>query len=186
MSKAPLFLTISCEVLLLLLMPASAAPLPAPESVGAYSNDPQHRETKALVVLDFKGRGISRIEARVISDRLRYLFLKSGTVRVFDRGMMDEILAEEDIQWTGCDSNECAVEVGRRLGAQLILTGSAGKVGDIWYIEGKVIDVKTERVTKPIRYEFRGDIDLYFSEALPFLVQRVSEVSILDLAADAP
>ena len=104
------------------------------------------QDKMTIAVLDLEGRGISLIEAQALTDRLRNDLFRLGAFRVLDRGMMESILAEQDLQLAGCTSNECLVEVGRLLGAQQIVGGSISLIGEMYTVSARLIDVETGEV----------------------------------------
>jgi TolB-like protein len=111
-----------------------------------------------IAVLDFDGDGVSQSETRTLTNRLRDEMFKTGAYIVLERGKMDEVLKEQGFQQTGCVTSECAVEVGNMLGVQQMLGGSIGKVGNIYTVSARVIDVQTGEVLKSANYDHIGDI----------------------------
>ena len=101
-------------------------------------------EAQATVaIVDFEGRGISQLEAKTLTDRFRSSLNKTGTVRMVERRMMEEVLQEQGFQQTGCTSDECAVEVGQMLGVQNMVGGAIGKVGNTFTIDVRMISIET-------------------------------------------
>ena len=111
-----------------------------------------------LAVLDFEGRNISQGEALTLTDRFRNEIIKTNRYIVVERAAMDEVLKEQGFQQTGCTSNECAVEVGALLGVQQMIIGSIGKVGDIFTVSVRIIDIQTGKILNMTDYDIRGDI----------------------------
>ncbi len=116
-------------------------------------------QSESLAILDLEGRGISAIEAASLTDRLRSELVRTGQVTVVERGQMEQVLAEQDFQITGCTSNDCAVEVGQLLGVTVMLAGSIGKVGSTFSIDLRTIDVETGRIGRSLMRNYRGEID---------------------------
>ncbi len=71
-----------------------------------------------VAVLDFEGRGISKLEAATLTDRLSSELANTEAVILVERGQMSEILDEQGFQQSGCTSAECAAEVGALLGVK--------------------------------------------------------------------
>jgi TolB-like protein len=111
-----------------------------------------------IAVLDFDGDGVSQSETRTLTNRLRDEIFNTGIYIVLERGKMDEVLKEQGFQQTGCVTSECAVEVGNMLGVQQMIGGSIGKVGNIYTVSARVIDVQTGKVLKSANYDHIGDI----------------------------
>ena len=111
-----------------------------------------------IAVLDFEGQGVSQSETKTLTDRLRDEMFKTDVYIVLERGKMDEVLKEQGFQQSGCVTSECAVEVGNMLGVQQMIGGSIGKVGNIYTVSARVIDVQTGKVLKSANYDHIGDI----------------------------
>ena len=130
-------------------------------------------EGPLLAILDFEGIGISDSEARVLSNRLGTQMVQIGRYQVIERGQMEQILQEQDFQMTGCTSDECAVEIGQLIGAQQMLAGSFGKLGDVYTIDMRIIDVETGRILRTTSFDVEGSIQRLLSEGLPNAVRRI-------------
>ncbi len=145
------------------------------------------QEKPTLAVLEFDGFGLSDPEIQTLTNRLRSNLTQLGVYRIIERGLMLQILQEQDFQMTGCTSDECAVEVGQLLGAQLMLAGSIGKVGNTWTVEMRIIDVETGAVTKSASYDTRGEIDLVLTEGMGAAARKIAGVTVpVEPVAAAP
>ncbi len=111
-----------------------------------------------LAILDFEGRNISQGEALTLTDRFRNEIIKTNKYIAVERGAMEEILKEQGFQQTGCTSNECVVEVGQLLGVRQMISGSIGKVGDVFTVSVRIIDIQTGEILKMTDFDIRGDI----------------------------
>ena len=111
-----------------------------------------------IAVLEFEGQGVSQSETRTLTDRFRDELFNTGAFIVLERGKMDEVLKEQGFQQTGCVTSECAVEIGNMLGVQQMVGGSIGKVGNIYTVSARIIDVETGKVLKSANYDHKGDI----------------------------
>ena len=119
-----------------------------------------------IAVLDFDGDGISQSETRTLTNRLRDEMFKTGVYIVLERGKMDEVLKEQGFQQTGCVTSECAVEVGNMLGVQQMIGGSIGKVGNIYTISARTIDVVTGKVLKSAKYDNIDNIETLLTQGM--------------------
>ena len=91
---------------------------------------------------------------------------KTGVYIVLERGKMDEVLKEQGFQQTGCVTSECAVEVGNMLGVQQMIGGSIGKVGNIYTISARIIDVVTGKVLKSAKYDNIDNIETLLTQGM--------------------
>lgn len=126
----PLFLTASLITAQLVTPPKVQAQTPA---------------AVPLAVLDFQAKGgVSNDEASIISDRVRTQIFRSGRFQVMERANMLSILKEQGFQQTqtGCDSTTCSVEAGKLLAVRQIMTGSVSKLGAIYTLSFRIVDVE--------------------------------------------
>ena len=112
-----------------------------------------------IAVLDFQGRGISQTEVAALSDRLRNELFRLDVFQVVERGMMETILTEQDFQLAGCTSDECLVEIGQLLGAEMMVGGSISKIGDMYTASARIVNVETSRVIMVADYDLEGKIN---------------------------
>ena len=127
-----------------------------------------------VAVLDFEGLGISQVESAVVTSRLRTAIVEAGKVTLVERGAMEQILTEQDFQLSGCTSNECAVEVGRLLNVQFILAGTIGKIGSLYTIDTRIVDIETGSITGTLSRDYTGSIEGLIGE-IKLLAQSFSE-----------
>ncbi|MCH7859448.1 MAG: DUF2380 domain-containing protein, partial [Candidatus Marinimicrobia bacterium] len=137
------------------------------------------QEKPTLAVLEFDGFGISTQEVAALSNRLRTNLTQLGTYRIIERGLMQQILLEQDFQLTGCTSDECAVEIGQLLGAQFMLAGSIGKVGSTWTIEMRIVDVQSGEVVRTASYDTRGEVDIVLTEGMGAAARKITGVELV-------
>jgi hypothetical protein len=113
-----------------------------------------------IAVLDFgTSGGLSDMEAVTLTNRLRSMLVKTNAFVVLERGKMDEILSEQGFQQTGCTTTECAVEVGKMLNVQKMVSGTIGKLGRTWTMDISLIDVGTSQIEKSFFQDYKGEID---------------------------
>ena len=73
-------------------------------------------------------------------------FVNVGKVRVVDRKNIENILSEYKFQSSGLVDENTAIEIGKLSGADIIVMGSINRVGGIFYLNIKLIDVKTAEI----------------------------------------
>ncbi|MCB9495285.1 MAG: PEGA domain-containing protein [Fibrobacteria bacterium] len=130
-----------------------SAPAGSVKVVEASSIVPRQKQKLVinLAVSDLLGKGVTQPEADLITEQVRASMLATGTFKVMERSMMDQIMAEQGFQQSGsCDNSDCLVEVGRVLGVQTLVVGSVGRVGRIFMINVKLVDVATGEVKKSL------------------------------------
>jgi hypothetical protein len=120
----------------------------------------QSQDKLRIAILDFTNTGgLSQQETITLGNRLRSMLVKTNAFIVLERGQMDEILDEQGFQNTGCTTTECAVEMGKLLNVEKMISGSIGKLGRTYTIDLSLIDVKTAQIEKSFFRDFKGEID---------------------------
>lgn len=113
-----------------------------------------------IAVLNLEGReGVAETQAATLSDRLRGHLVNTRAFVVLDRANMEAVLSEHGFQQTGCSSTQCAVQIGKVLNVQKMITGSIGKVGKTYAINLVVINVESSRIERSFNRDYRGEID---------------------------
>ena len=105
-------------------------------TINAQDNRP------SVAVLDFDAKGIASYEAETLTERLRSEIATTNAVRLTDRKLLEKILEEQGLQQSGCTTDECTAEVGQLLGAQFMISGSIGKLGDSYTVDAKMVILK--------------------------------------------
>lgn len=99
-----------------------------------------------IAVMDLEGLGLSSVESRIITSRLRTDLVNTQKFVVIERAKMNDILQEQGFQLSGCTSDECVIEAGKILGVQAIVAGELGKLGDMYTLSIRLVDVETGTV----------------------------------------
>src|SRR5437016_10785117 len=121
----------SCS-LLLIACACATAPKPAAETAAAPAREPA--ATRIVSVLELRNKQQLRdgpgIDAGYVADRLRAEVLGAGIdARVISRENMLVLLQAQGKQLADCEG-ECEVETGRRIGADLVVSGEILRVGE--------------------------------------------------------
>ncbi len=120
----------------------------------------QKQDKLRIAILDFTNTGgLSKQETTTLGNRLRSMLVKTNAFIVLERGQMDEVLDEQGFQQAGCTTTECAVEMGRMLNVQKMISGTIGKLGKTYTIDLSLIDVETAQIEKSFFRDFKGEID---------------------------
>lgn len=131
----------------------------ADESHGALA-DINRRENYALVNLKV-GEGVTNGDAELISDRLRAEIFNIGNVNVMERNQMQDILKEQGFQQSGatCTDEACLVQLGQMLGVQFLVAGSLGRLGTLYMVNVRAIDVQTGKIVRVVSVDVKGNIE---------------------------
>lgn len=103
----------------------------------AYANNP------GLAVLDFKTVSAPPEIGVAVAEVIRTELVKAGNHTIIERGMLDQILSEQKLQMSGIVDPQSAATVGKLSGASLIITGSVVKLGEVYTVSARMIDVES-------------------------------------------
>lgn len=106
---------------------------------------PQSKNNQ-IAIINLDAIGVTENESITLTDRLCNELVSTGKFTVIERSEMTTILQEQGFQQSGCTSDECAVEMGKLLNINMIIAGSIGKVGALYTISLRVIDVETGEI----------------------------------------
>jgi len=96
-----------------------------------------------VAVLDFKSILAPEDLGVAVAEILRTELVGLGDYTVIERGMLEQVMHEQSLQLTGAVDSETAVEIGKLVGAKLVVTGSLVKTGTVYTINARFIDVET-------------------------------------------
>ncbi len=120
----------------------------------------QQRKINYAVMAIKNAEGVTSGNAEVIADRLRAELFKTGRANIMERDQMQEILKEQGFQQSGaCTDQACMVELGQMLGVERLVSGSIGKLGSLYLVNFRAIDVKTGKIVKVVSIDIRGGIE---------------------------
>ncbi len=136
----------------------------------------EEKDLPYIGVLDLEAKeGVPSSAIAPLSDSLRKEFFDTKKFKVLDRKNMHVILKEQGFQQIGCTSSECAVEAGRMLGVEKMVTGNIARLGDTYYISVTVTNVETGEVESIADEKRRGEIELLF-DAIGSIVEKITGV----------
>jgi len=124
---------------------------------GDSSAEQQQQDQLTVGVIDLDANGVEDSEARAITERFRTYLGRTGMFQVIERNRMEEIMTEMGFQASGaCNTDECVVQVGQVLGASKMVAGSVSKVGTLYSLQIRMIDMATSRIENPLFKDVDG------------------------------
>jgi hypothetical protein len=88
---------------------------------------------------------------------------------------MAVILKEQGFQKSGCTSTECAVEIGRLLNVQKIVAGRVGKIGPVYSVSIRLIDVESGEILKTAIRDCRCPLEDVLTRVIREAVDELGE-----------
>ena len=135
-------------------------------------------QKKNIAVLQFDAENVSTSEAKILTNRLNDELFNFGKFTVIERAQIEPVLKEQGFQQSGCVSSECAVEAGKLLGVDQIVTGSIGKIGSYYTVSARMIDVQTGEVLKNSKRDISGSIDLILRNTMKVIAGELSGIRV--------
>ncbi|MFC1628845.1 PEGA domain-containing protein [Gemmatimonadota bacterium] len=136
------------------------ADTPGPLETEAFYFQGGDQESLTIGVLDLDANGVEDTEARAISERLRIWLGRTGVFEVIERNQMESIMNEIGFQVSGaCDTDECVVQIGQVLGASKMVAGSVSKVGTLYSLQVRIIDIASSRIDHQEFLDVPGGIE---------------------------
>ncbi len=124
----------------------------------------------SLAVSDFIFRAVSENDAAAMADRLSAELSATNAFKVLERTRMKDVFAEAAFQQTWCDEPACATAIGKLISVQKLVLGSISKVGSIYTINIRLVDVGTGEVEKNLS----EDCDCAIEELLVSVLKRMA------------
>lgn len=104
--------------------------------------------------------GVTAGEAEIIADRLRIELFNTGGANMMERDQMQDILSEQGFQASGaCTDEACMIEIGQLLGVERLISGSIGKLGSMFLLNFRAIDVQTAKIIAVVSKDVTGGIE---------------------------
>jgi len=133
------------------------------------------QQKTVIAVYNLSARAVALTDVSIITDRLRSELIKTNKFDVMERDMMEEILEEQAIQLTGlCDEASCLVEVGKMISVKQMVGGSIGKIGNIYSMQVRLVDVETGKVLKTVEEDYHGSIELLLTNVTPRVARKLA------------
>jgi hypothetical protein len=110
----------------------------------------EDNSTIAVVGINSRDREMGEF----VLDELSFILVDSGYFNVVDRKSLDTVRSEQNFQNSGEVEDDSAVEIGKMLGATIVITGSISGSGTMRRLTLKALDVKTARIISMARESF--------------------------------
>ncbi len=145
-------------------------------------------EKRPLVAISpLQAKKVDPDEVDLISEALAGELQNTGAFRVMERSQMDRVLKEQGFQSSGlCDGNECAVEVGKVLGIDRMVVGSIGKIGSMYIINVRMVDVSTGEILASVRRTQDWELKYLLTNLVPQVAKSLASGVQEEQVAAAP
>jgi len=101
----------------------------------------------AVAVIDFEpGASVTQQQAVIMTGLFRSELVRSGQVNVVDRGSLDRIIVEYKFQYSDWVNPDSVKGLGTMVGADYLITGNFGVVGNQLILVVEMTDIQTGRI----------------------------------------
>ncbi|MBM4331839.1 MAG: hypothetical protein FJ117_11560 [Deltaproteobacteria bacterium] len=105
-----------------------------------------------MAVIDFEQKGEQEFRGKqvgeIVAEWLITSLVKTGRFDVVERSQLQKILKEQQLGLTGMISQETAAKVGELLGVKVIITGSVIRLGNVYDVNTRLINVEDGSILK--------------------------------------
>ena len=143
-----------------------------PLTLGTTALAQEAKPKLAVLPMDYDGnqRGL----AIALTNKLQEELLKRGKYTLLDRTHMEKVLGEQALQQKLCTTKDCAVAVGKTLGAQSLVTSKLTQVSEhLWQISASVVDVETGTLQSAASQTHEGSTSQLIDQKVPLLVDNL-------------
>jgi hypothetical protein len=144
---------------------ANSPPVPTPAAAESQG--------KRVVVSGLKAAGVTADVVQVMAGQIRSAIVRAKVHTLVSLEDAEEANKELERQLEeGCDDEDCMEMIGASLGAQLLLSGQIGRVGEAVTFDLKMVDIKTLKATATASRRLKGVVE----DLLPHIDQMVAEL----------
>jgi TolB-like protein len=149
--------TVLIGLLLLCAVTATAQTVTLDNAINRTVDELSRSLNKGSMVAVLSMRTDSPRMASYLIEEITSAIVKQKLLTVVDRSELDLIRQEEQFQLSGEVSDESARAIGKKLGAQVIITGSFETLGDYYRFRMRVIEVETAAILETFSANVRND-----------------------------
>lgn len=113
-----------------------------------------------IAVLDFEPISVRSSLARGVAEFLRTELVNTGEYRVVERTKLEKVLSEQKLGMTGMVDESTASEIGKMLGAKLVVTGSVIAMGEIYTINIRMINTASGEIESARSVQCRSESEI--------------------------
>jgi hypothetical protein len=114
---------------------------------------------KRIAILDFSAENTSQSYANAVRNLFEAALFKENVVDILERNQMETILKEQGFSLSGCTDASCAVQIGKLLSADMVVTGSLNRLGH-YIVNAKFVSVTSSSIhfIETIEASSEGDL----------------------------
>jgi len=108
----------------------------------------QNLSTSTLAIFPFQADDkLSKKKVNVaVSELMTNSFLKLGTFKLTERTRLEEVMKEQKLGLSGAVDSQTAADIGKLMGAKLMVLGNVIQVGNFYQITTKLVNSETSEI----------------------------------------
>ena len=110
-------------------------------------------QSTTIAVFPLENNGLKDSEVRTLTERLQGELVKIGGYTVVERKKIEKVIQEQKFQMSGLIDEKYLIDIGKMLGAELIVLGNVGKVGNIYTVSARIVNSKTAEILRSANYD---------------------------------
>jgi len=121
----------------------------------------------AVISIENRG-GLTDDEAFLLTQKINTELAATKKFRLIERSQIEEILKEQGFQQSGaCESDACLVKMGQILTVEKIVTGTVGKLGNMFMLYLKMVNVQSGVIEQQVSKELKTSKTQLLKKYLP-------------------
>jgi len=132
-----------------------------------------------IAVADFEALGVTTNDSKALTNRLIIELHRTNKFKVLARRDLDKIIEVQKFQLSGCNADECLVELGQIANVQQIVGGSISKVGTVFTITARLISVESGEVVESALYDYEGVVGQLMKSGMANIASQLASIPIL-------
>jgi len=133
-------------------------------SAGGFCGAADDVRKVGMVPLSCLG-GVSSNEAAMLGESIKSKLAANSGIEIIDKKNVRAVMTQSNIDSSmDCSGVDCLADLGKKLDAAVMVSGSAGKIGELYELTLTVVDVSTKKRLFTKEYQYRGAIESFFTK----------------------
>lgn len=138
-----------------------------------------------VAIIEFEAINVTYEDANAMTRRLTSELIDLREFIIVERSEMRKLLDEQKFQSSGCVDMQCAIEIGKIIGAQFMILSSISKVGRTYSLDSRLISVASSESYMSARYSTRDGIENILEYGVRSIAHEISDKTIPKDVIDA-
>lgn len=133
--------------------------------------------SKTIAIYPFEGHQLSTEQVNLYTSQLRSQLVQGNHFQIVERNRIEAIMQEQGFSASG--STQEAIEMGKLLKVDYILTGSFALSSGRYYATAELIHTQTGQIERSIRVEGKSGEPHFIAHKLPLLARKIENPQLV-------